>query len=286
MYHLYTFDAKALPTRRPDQDLGAGPALAPSFTLPSGGVYDYFSTDAAPTGGTIIRHRGAIMSTTAATLRTEFDEWRAMVGTRARLVRLMDDDDRQIWINARLMEIDADRALEDTWLDLDFEFQQIDPIWHGVHRGEGWVLDSGEVLDDGLQLDDSGARTLSASPITLTWHNHGNMTVKNPVITVTAGSANITALQVERLGTGAIAAVEDWDYTGTITAGQSLVVDCGAWSVKNNGSDDWDNFAFDSVNHLSEEMINMPPGDVAIKFTFTGGDVDSTVVVAYDDGWA
>jgi len=278
-----TFDSLALPTMAPVHDVGTGRVQSPLVALPGGGVFDPVGSDDAQMAEREIQSDFTIVESTAAALRTTFNALRAKVGVRGRLYREHDTGDTE-WVYARMQEIRGRRSTpEVTFQKVSIKFQVISPVWNGHLRGSGWTLDSGEVLNDGLTLDDTGARTLSSSPITITWTNRGNQVARDAVITVTAGSAAITALTVARLVSGSV--VEEWTYSGTISSGKALVVDCGAWSVEDDGSGDWDNFVFTS-NHSTEDILQMQPGDNSIRFTVTGGDVDSTVQIEFYDGWA
>lgn len=103
-------------------------------------------------------------------------------------------------------------------------------------------------------------QSLSSSPLTFTLIVGGNV-FSRPVIKITAGGSNITTLTIENLTTG-----QYMSYVGTITAGNSLIVDTEALTVQNNGSDDLANLTGDS------EMVFLP-GDNQIRITSsaTGG---------------
>ena len=289
-YRLYSFDGTVLPTRRAQADIGPGPAQDRTFELPSGGLYDHFGLDDAPKARGVMRHVGRIWNSTLATLEAEYNELAALIGVYSKLVRQRDSDDRFQVVNARCMDVRHVRTVENQvaggglWLELEFAFMPVAPWWDGFLRGAGWALDTGEVLDDGLALDETGDYTMAASPYTGTWHNAGSKPNTKAVVTVTAGSANITALTVQRIVRGT--AVEDWDFSGTIVAGNSLVVDCGAWSAENNNVDAWADFAFDAANHTTDNILTLLPGDNSIRVTFTGGAADSTVNVTFHDQWA
>ena len=75
----------------------------------------------------------------------------------------------------------------------------ISPHWYGQHYGGAWTLDSGILFDTGYPLDTTDWVSLTAGAATsLTVTNNGNRTVTNAVVTVAAGTANITATQDRR----------------------------------------------------------------------------------------
>ena len=291
-YRLYSFDGTVLPTRRAQADIGPGPAQDRTFELPSGGLYDYFGLDDAPGARSVLRHRGRIWNSTLANLEAEYNELAALKGVRGTLLRQRDSDGRWQGIDTRCMDVRHVRTVENQvaggglWLELDFEFQVLASWWNGFLRGSGWTLDTGEVLDDGLALDETGDHTMAASPYTGTWHNHGRKPNTKAVVTVTAGAAQLTAVTVARLVGGAVR--EQWTVTDNITTGNALVVDCGAWSVDNSTrtpSDAWAYFAF-GATHQSDNILTLLPGDNTIRVTFTGGAADSTVNITFHDQWA
>mgnify|MGYP000990117134 CR=1 FL=1 len=113
------------------------------------------------------------------------------------------------------------------------------------------------------------AQAISSSPTSFTVTVNGNAYSK-PQIKITAGAGSITTLTIQNLTTGQL-----FSYTGTIIAGNSLVVDCDLLTVQNNGSDDLTNFSGDLDMFLL-------PGDNAFKFTGTTG---GTVRVDWFDRW-
>jgi hypothetical protein len=120
--------------------------------------------------------------------------------------------------------------------------------------------------------------TLGTSPQVVTITNDGDATVLGAVVTVTAGSADITALEIES-DSGA-----HLTYDGTIEDGEALVVDCGALSVKNDGSSAYADFAL-GANHTARYWLPLPTGDTDLTVTWTGGGTGSTIKVEFYDAW-
>lgn len=111
-------------------------------------------------------------------------------------------------------------------------------------------------------------QSLSSSPITFTVTTNGTA-ITRPVITITAGGSNITSVTIENLTTGQL-----MSYSGTILAGNSLVIDCTALTVLNNNVDD---FA-----HISNDTeVDLLPG--ANQFRITSAATGGTARIdAYD----
>lgn len=113
------------------------------------------------------------------------------------------------------------------------------------------------------------AQSISSSPTSFTVTVNGNAYTK-PQIKITAGAGSITTLTIQNLTTGQL-----FSYTGTITAGNSLIVDTDQQTVLNNGIDDLTSFTGDL------DLILLP-GDNAFKFTGTTG---GAVRVDWFDRW-
>lgn len=111
-------------------------------------------------------------------------------------------------------------------------------------------------------------QSLASSPVIFTVTTNGTALTR-PVITITAGGSNITTLTIENLTTGQL-----MSYAGTIVAGNSLVIDCTALTVLNNGNDDFANISNDTE-------IDLLPGanQFRITSTATGG---TARIDAYD----
>lgn len=244
----------------------------------AGGGYDGLGASQSRAKPFTISHNCAIYSASSQTaIQTQLDALKALVGTRGRLYRRMPDNSLQ-WITARLVTLDATRTIaNNNYLDISLTFQVAEYPWRGNHHGDGWVLDAGEYFDTGLVFDESGLSVPMPASGTVTVTNGGNATVRNAVITITAAGTNITELTLTKSGE------TDLKYVGTITAGQSLVIDCGAYTVKNNGVDDYANFSRET-NHVIAEWLALAAGANTIGTTRTGGNNSSSITFTFDDG--
>jgi hypothetical protein len=265
--------------------------------------------DTAPTGGRLVElARGAfdpagigegsaraytfgikrmVVGTSAADLQTQIDAARAIVGSKARLYGRTEDGLVR-WILARCLRVSQKTtALHVLHQPLDFEFEVAAPGWNGSHHGSRWTLDGGVALDTGYVLDSGGDTfTLTASPQNLTITRGGNRRQTAVTLTITAGSANITALTLAQYD-GATAGPYSLQYTGTILAGKSLVIDCGAHSVYNDGVADWAHLTLTAAHKSADWFGTETPlgGALILKVTRTGGGTGSTVTVTFDEGW-
>lgn len=112
-------------------------------------------------------------------------------------------------------------------------------------------------------------QTISATPTTFTVTPSGNAFTR-PIIKITNSSSNITSLTFENLTNG-----QTFSYVGSLSTGNSLIVDTDAFTVQNNGTDDIANFTGDL------DTILLPGGN-QIRIT---GLVSGTVRVDYLDRW-
>lgn len=256
MYQYTQFGSTALPSYEAQSDVG--PLSSQDMRVRTAqGVYDAGGTAQLRPGETVISHRGTMVSDDDADMESDARALAVLRGTYAKLYREWRDGGTE-WIWARCIAVRG-RRQRGMYLHQDWEFQflALSPTWNGTAHD-----------------DDT---TLNSSPKALTVTNGGDAVVRNAVITVTAGGANITALTIA-------AGSAEISYSGTITAGQALVIDCGALTVKNNGTGDYANFSL-TVNHTVIDWMPLEPGNNSVTVTFTGGSTDSVVNFAFYDGW-
>jgi len=276
---LVSFNDVALPIYNPRLQGGTASSREATITLADGSVYDAIGADQA---GIVLpytlSYECVALEDDAATLQTTLAALMRKRGQRGKLYRRVLADDTIHWAWARPMRLPlaSGEKGQTTHIPLSFQFQILSP-WYG-HYYADWLLDDGYYLDDGLFLDDEAFEdTMASSPHVIPVTNGGNGTCRNAIVTITAGGANITALTVASGDT-------DIDWTGTLTAGNGLVIDCGAKSIKNNGANAYSGFAYGGSHALNGWLV-LPPGDTDITITFTGGSTNSTVAVDFRDTW-
>ncbi len=278
MYTLEKFGSLTLPTARPATTIGAPPVQSAITAVAAGGGYDGLGSAQSRAKPFTVTHNCALYSASSQTaIQTQLDALKALVGTRGRLYRRLPSGTLQ-WITARLVSLDATRTIDnDHYLDISLTFQAAEYPWRGNHHGDGWVLDAGEYFDTGLVFDETGLTVPMPASGSVPVTNGGNATVRNAVITITAAGSSITQLTLTKSGE------TDLKYVGTIAAGQSLVIDCGAYTVKNNGVDDYANFSRET-NHVIAEWLALSAGANTIGTTRTGGNASSSITFTFDDG--
>lgn len=276
-YYLTRFGAVTLPDNVPVVQLPTVPAQTSAVKTLAGGFDAWGSDTAAASFPARVQFSGLVLKSSAAAFQARIDEIRGLARKRALLWRTADTGDLQ-WASARLMGVNMSssvktrRAIEVT---LDFE------VWEHWRRNsnEGWELDDGSFFDDGLFLDTVPALvTLTTNPQVVSVTNGGNVAVDDAVVTVTAGSAAITALTIE-------SGSAKWSWTGTLAIGKALIVDAGAWSVTNDGVDAYAGFAFDAI-HALPGILRINPGTHNVAVSRTGGGTGSTIAIEFAEAWA
>lgn len=268
-YYLYRFgDDVIFPLTMPITEMPTAPAQAGRVATVAGG-FDAWGSDTAPAEFPYqVQYRVMVAEDTAADYIAVVNALRAMARTRDYVYRIGQDHSVQRAL-ARVASLTAtDTVNTFASVELSFTFE----IWsHWEARWDrSWTLDDGHYLDTGLYLDDAPlTTTLTTSPQTVTVPNNGNLPVDDAVLTVTAGDAAITALTIA-------CGAAKWAYAGTIAAGDSLVVDAGAWSVKNDGTDAFDDFSFDAA-HALDGLFRLAVGNNSVVVTRTGGGTGSTI---------
>jgi hypothetical protein len=243
------------------------------------GYYDAFGTDDATEQLRTVATEYEIIETTATAVQTARDAIRGRSGQLLRLwADLPDGTSRFQW--ARLAKVDIERRREYLFYQpVSLQFEVAEPGWNGTAHGATWYLDSGHYLDTGKWLDTSETWTPSASGDTYTLTNDGVLRQTDAQITITAGAASISSI---RLRVNSC----DWTYGGTVAAGQSLIVDCGAKSIKNNAVDDYANLTL-NAGHTVGDWIQIEPGDNTVTINYSGNaGADAVVTWDYYDAWA
>lgn len=277
-YILYQFGDLVLPAYNGENDISTIAGRPAFIDLPGGRVFDASGADDSPTGATPLTKRCTLDADNAAQLRVAFNALRANPRKRKRLWRLWDSGDAE-WCWARFLGIQATRTTKNhLHQEMELQFVMISPRWYGGHHGGAWTLDNGIVLDTGYELDADDWRALTAGANSLTITNNGNRTVTNAVITVAAGSANITALKI------GVSGVSELQYATTIDAGESVEIDCGALSVLNHGIENYAGFGL-TANHKIDDWLRLEPGENTVVVTITGGGTGAQALFEFFDGW-
>ena len=257
-YKLISFDNVDLPGYNRESGLDTAPPLDAFIGTVLGG-YDSYQSDMAPMATPYtLTVRGLVSMETDADQRAAVDGLRATSRRRGLLVRQADDDDTEHFCYARLQQI-AHRRIT------------------GVNGYQ--VLDLSFLVESGWEEERLAMlEALAASPHTLSVENAGNRMVSNAILTVSADDASLTAVTLTTTnGTHLV-------WTGTVTAGNDLVFDCGAKSITNNGANAYSGLSY-GAGHTIDDWLRIE-GNMDITITYTGGGAGPAVTIVYNDGWA
>lgn len=264
-YWITRFNSVDLSTIEPQQDVGVAEVHRRALTLPNGLGFDGYGAEQAPVAVPYeLRVRAELVEATQAALLSAWQPLAALVGQRGTLYRTPDGGTANSQsVPARLLQAPVQRGYEQM-LVLPFElaFEVWAPTWAGTLN--------------------TPATTLTTSPIYATAVNNGNAVQRSVKITVTAGSSAMTWCKIVNETTGHHSGIE---YSGTIAAGQSLVIDTADWSAKNNGVDDYAHLTFTTSWHAIEGFIRLAPGSNAVRVWRTGGGTNATVTLTFNDAW-
>ena len=162
-----------------------------------------------------------------------------MVGT---LIR-RDDANAEHSIRARLTSVKARSKAENLlYQPVELTFESVEYPWIGALRAG------------------------TASPVP----NSGNAPYAGVVWTITAGGgAPCTAVDF-LAGPDSAGRIWHWHWTGSITAGTTLVIDCGAMTVKTGGgANAYSTFAL-QASHNQNSWTEAMPGALGYSMTLTG----------------
>lgn len=248
-YHLRTFSGVSLP--RADSTDGFGVAVPDTLVDVAGGaVLDRWGDVPVPLGKHLINHRGKY----SADVDTSINALMGLLGQQDVLVRRRESDDSNQQKIVRLRSVDWDRDVqqaEHAEVRLTFEAR-------GYWRS-------------------SSQSTLSRTATGLMTPNIGGTApVFDPVFTFASTATGAKTIRV------VIAARSvDWTWTGTVTSGNSVIIDCGAESILNNGVDAYAGLTLAGA-HACNWWAYLMPGINSVSVTLTGA---GTLTLGWYNQW-
>ncbi len=270
-YTITKFGSTTLPIYKPTTPVGTHGSRIVTFDLASGGVLDALGSEISPADGEKIRKRCSIVQSTAAAVDTEYKALRALRGTRAQLWRQWADGTQE-WVWARLDAIGAERRAKHLFhLDLDLTFIVLSPCWYSQTET---TLDFPDLGADDDDLTTTGSESGGTVTIYSGIANDGNINQPDVTFKVTPVDVAVTSITVTNSSSG-----HAWTYAGSIAATKTLVVDCGAQSVENDGSDDYANFTGPTDK---DEWMELIPGTNVFTVEITGATAILFEVEFYD----
>ncbi len=260
-YRIYQFGSTVLPDYNEEVPIGRAVTAKSAMDIPSGGALDLFAGERIQPGSTKITKSCTLHATTEASLLAQIMALRVLVGTREKLYRLRIADDVQEWGWARFDNLDATRkygAMSKYFQDVKLSFTIFSPVWNSASMvSYNWPI-------VGIVAANTFLTTLSESKgaAVKTISHAGNIDQPAVIFTLTAIST-VTSVIIHNVTTG-----HSFSYTGTLAAGDVLVVDTGAMSVQVN---DVDAYAYFSPPANYEDWMHIAPGTNVLAINITGG---------------
>lgn len=250
-YYLRSFAGQLLPRGDSVDGLSAGPIEQTLVGVAGGAVLDVWGDVPKPLGLHQIAHRGKY----SASVDTNLNALMGLIGRRGTLVRRRQLDSSDQQKTARLLVVDWDRGVE----------QSIHAELRCTFEARGYWRSS------------SQSTTNRTSTGTMTATNGGTAPIFDPTFTFASSATGSKTIRVQIVALGV-----DWTWAGTVTNGQSLVIDCGAESILNNGVDAYSGLTL-NVAHVSNWWAYLMPGSNSVAVTLTGA---GTLTLGWYNQWA
>jgi hypothetical protein len=208
-------------------------------------------------GNRFVDHLGNPFITGSGTggLLAQLEAIYGMLGKRDRLYRqYFDDSTRLEWKQARLLNIQHQRENEDTELTATLSF-----LWET--NMIGWRSENATEteLESG-----TGERSFSVQV-------DGTLDVYDAIITITATNTTSSIYLQNTTSTA------HWRWTGSLLAGNDLVIDCGTQTVFNNGTSAYTGIEY-QASHLTRGIFPLYVGANSININ---SNAEVSVVISH-----
>ena len=244
-----------------------GPGGVPTQYVPTvaGGLFDGLGGADAHVLSQVIRHAGTFVSIIPADFDTRYQAIAGALGKAGRLWRKWLGSEIRHWCYARFTALEGEKAQG------QLAYQ---PIVMEFTRTSPWFAESASTQQVVLGV--------TPYSFVVTRDTASNAPVFDAVITVTAQGVGITDLVIENTANGSYIR-----FTGaTIAVSKSLVIDCGAGTVKNDGVNAIAYFSL-GANHAIPDWLRLEAGGSVntIRVTRAGGGSNSTIRFDWYEAW-
>ena len=250
------------PIQEPTDDVSPAQARTQWLDLSGGGAFDTLGSETAPGEAQTLTKRCILYNEDRAQLQADLDDLKSLAGKKGKLYMQIYGG-AQRWRKARCQITGQRPPATPFTVDIDLSFECESETWNSTQVTSNTDLDS--------------------TPKNISLTNSGNTPVKNAVITITIPAdapPNITKLIF--LISGSV----EFEYTGSLSSNDTLVIDTGARSVKKNGADDYGgNFSLTS-NHAISEWLRLAVGANTLTVTVEPSSVALPSDVADLTGYA
>lgn len=285
MYRLIQFGTTTLEYYNQVDSVGSGEAPAQYQALPEGGALDLFGSQQKHPGVVEYTKSLRLSAATPTALTSLYFGLLQLRGKRDLLYRKTVGSNLTHWKYARLVQVNAVRDYDQAKFrriqDVDLRFEAQDVFWNGT--AVGWRLDTGYFLDDGLSFDSGHTESLATSPETFTLtlgsaSDAGRAPTRAIVMTINPGNAPMSNITIARTGGESIL------FSGSLAAGELLVIDTGSMQVTKSGVDAYSSMTFSPTADLAT-WFSLLPGDNAMSVSWTGGGTGAEIDFVYAEAW-
>ncbi len=224
------FGNLTLPQYNASWDIGGGDVRG-GYVSTGNGSYRQYGTAVAPPELAPIPYRATEQADTPTALDATLSIWRTRKGAYDKL--WCERADGSLWWTwAELTRYREPHTFgPKTIQDLEFAFTPSKQVWYSeVQVGLRFTDLYDATGADLLLMGVMGATPGSAAPTT--WVNDGNYQTSDVLITLVSGTGTNTKLRIENTTPGYESALE---WNGTLTTGQTLIIDAGSLLVTKQG---------------------------------------------------
>jgi hypothetical protein len=247
------------------------------------GVFDEYGVDPSPAVEGRVTMTFILEVEDPADMTAALDSLRALRRQGVKALRMQPTDSAldSRWCWARLSRITAPEdkgSTSELWRRVTIQWLISDPKWN-AGGNEAPLYDSGVLYDDGSLYDGEAGFAASGTQTNQTITLSGNAIVQ-PRITVACGvGQSVSTVTVQRIVSGLV--VDEVEWLGSLTAGETLEINCRAYSVEVDGVDAY----ADGFDFLDESWFRLVPGTNSIRVIFGNSANEATVTVAYYEGY-
>lgn len=271
-YHFTHFNETEIPAYMPQQDHSPVRALA-TIVPTLGGYYDHRGARAANPQMQSIVARGTVVGeleywvdetddpmvdesgdyliwgNAIQMLRTQVDELAKWVLERGTLWRRRQDDEERQWKTVRFANMSFQQERNDLFhAQLTCTFETRMAYWHAE------------------TLTTVSGNATSGTPLTLTVENDGQRTISDAVLRVVGSSGTIILITIVCESVGV-----DLAWSGSLTSGEELVLDCGESAIPDGVDDAFDGLVMDT-EHSAAGWLLLPVPTSDYVITVSGGN--------------